>query len=135
MSKLKAIFWTPKFFQFVLCGGGGTLVNFCVSLLASRYMNATLAYVIGYSVSLFVTYGLNTWLVFKQRFSMIRFVKFVISYIPNFLILFTFVAVLLNRFHLPEVVVYLAAAALGLPVTFVIVKLFAFGTKKEREEE
>ena len=133
IGKLKATFLTPEFFRFVLCGGGGTLVNFGISLFASRHMNSTAAYVIGYSVSLFVTYTLNTYLVFKRPFSIVRFLKFAISYIPNFLILFTFVAVLLNLFHLPEVFVYLAAAALGLPITFVIVKLFAFGGKKERE--
>ena len=131
IGKWKATFWSREFFLFVFCGGCGTLMNFFVSLLVSRHLDSTLAYVIGYSISLFATYALNTYLVFKRPFSMVRFVKFVISYIPNFLILLTFVAVLLNLFHLPEVFVYLAAAGLGLPVTFVLVKLFAFGVKRE----
>jgi len=54
---------------------------------------------------------------------------------PKFIILFSFVAVLLNICGLPEVFVYLAAAALGLPLTFVIVKIFAFGSRKKGENK
>lgn len=129
---LKDTFFTKKFFLFLLCGGGGTLVNFLVSLALSQEINATLAYVCGYAVSLFVTYLLNTYLVFKKPFSFLRFLKFALSYLPNFIILFTFVAVLLNIFHFPEVFTYLAAAAFGLPITFILVKAFAFGKKEEQ---
>lgn len=129
ISKFKHTFLTSQFFLFVFCGGCGTLVNFFFSLTFSRHIDSTLAYVGGYAISLFVTYALNTYLIFKNPFSILRFVKFAISYIPNFLILLTFVAVLLNILHLPEIFVYLAAAVLGLPITFIIVKFFAFGSK------
>ena len=110
----------------MFCGGCGTLVNFCFSLLFSRRADPTLAFAGGYAVSLFVTYALNSFLIFKQKLSAARLMKFVISYIPNFLILFSFVAVLLNVFHLWKVIVYASAAVFGLPITFVIVKRFAF---------
>lgn len=130
--KIKDTFFTKAFFLFVLCGGGGTLVNFLVSLAFSRQINSTLAYVFGYTISLFVTYLLNSYLIFKKPFSLKRFLKFCLSYVPNFLILLTFVAILLNIFHLPEVFTYLAAAAFGLPVTFILVKTFTFGKKEEQ---
>jgi putative flippase GtrA len=132
VRRIKDTFLTPGFFLFVFCGGCGTLVNFFLSLILSKHINSTLAYVGGYAVSMFVTYALNTYLIFKLPFSAVRFIKFVISYIPNFLILFTFVAVLLNVFNLPEILVYLSAAVFGLPLTFVIVKTYAFGRKKTR---
>ncbi len=112
--------------MFVFCGGCGTLVNFIISLLLAQLINSTVAYVGGYAVSLFVTYLLSSILIFKQRLSVIRFIKFIVSYIPNFLILFSCVAVLLNIFHIKEIIVYGCAAILGLPVTFILVKLFAF---------
>ena len=128
-KRLKDTFFTPEFFLFVFCGGCGTLVNFCFSLMLSWRINSTLAYVGGYAGSLFATYALNTYLIFKLPFSFVRFVKFIISYIPNFFILLTVVAVLLNIFGFPELFVYLAAAVFGLPLTFVIVKIFAFGSR------
>jgi putative flippase GtrA len=126
LSKVKNTFFTPEFFVFVFCGGCGTLVNFIISLLLAQLINSTVAYVGGYAVSLFVTYLLSSILIFKQRLSVIRFIKFIVSYIPNFLILFSCVAVLLNIFHIKEIIVYGCAAILGLPVTFILVKLFAF---------
>jgi putative flippase GtrA len=133
-AKIKATFFTPQFLLFVFCGGCGTLVNFLFSLMFAQYIDSTLAYVGGYSISLFATYALNTYLVFKLPFSFLRFAKFVLSYIPNFIILLTFVAVLLNIFGLCEVFVYLAAALLGLPLTFVIVKIYAFANKEQGEK-
>lgn len=59
------------------------------------------------------------------------FFKFVLSYIPNFLILFTFVSIFLNLFFWNEVVVYALAAVFGIPVTFVLVKIFAFKKSSE----
>ena len=135
LSKLKAPFFTSEFFLFVFCGGCGTLINFFLSLMFARLIDPTFAYVGGYTVSLFATYALNTSLIFKLPVSMDRFMKFVISYIPNFLILFTFVAILLNIFHLPEIFVYGAAAVLGLPVTFVIVKIYAFGRNMKEDTQ
>jgi HAD superfamily phosphoserine phosphatase-like hydrolase len=133
-SKFISTFFTPNFFIFVFCGGCGTLVNFLFSLLFSEKLNETLSYVFGYGLSLFVTYLLNSFLIFKQKLSPGRFVKFVVSYIPNFLILFTFVAVLLNIFHVWKVIVYAGAAVFGLPVTYLIVKIFAFGGKGEKSD-
>jgi putative flippase GtrA len=134
MGKIKDTFYTADFLLFVFCGGCGTVVNFLFSLLLSYYIDSTLAYVAGYSISLFTTYTLNTYLIFKMPFSFRRLVKFVISYIPNFIILVTLVAVLLNHTCLPEYIVYLAAAVLGLPLTFVIVKFFAFGAINKKGE-
>ena len=130
MDKIKTTFLSKEFILFVFCGGCGTLVNFLFSLLFSRLADPLLAYVGGYAISLFATYALNTYLIFKLPFSLWRFAKFVISYIPNFIILFSFVAVLLNICGWPAVLVYLAAAAFGLPLTFVLVKIFAFGKKQ-----
>jgi phosphoserine phosphatase/putative flippase GtrA len=132
--RTKNTFMTPQFFVFVFCGGCGTVVNFCFSLLFAQRLDPTLAYVGGYAVSLFVTYALNSVLIFKQKLNTSRFVKFVISYIPNFAILFTFVVVLLNIFHVWEVIVYASAALFGLPITFLLVKLFAFKDKRVEEE-
>lgn len=77
-------------------------------------------------ISIFITYYLNIKLIFKKKIIFVSFLKFIISYIPNFLILLTFVSVFLNIFYWNKILVYGLAGLLGIPVTFVLVKLYAF---------
>ena len=114
------------FLIFIFCGGMGTISNFVFSSLISFKLNPVLSYVFGYAISLIVSYLLNILLVFKRKISLIDFIKFVISYIPNFLILFSFVYIFINILTFNKYFVYLMAAVVGLPITFVILKLLTF---------
>lgn len=126
LKKIKQTFLSKDFLLFVFCGGMGTLTNFICSLIISMVINPTAAYVFGYAISLFVAYALNAYLIFKEKLHALSFLKFVISYIPNFIILFAFVCIFLNIFGWNKVIVYALAAVFGIPVTFILVKLFAF---------
>lgn len=128
-SKLK-FFIDRNFLLFIFCGGIGTLINFLFSMFFSILLHPVIAYVFGYALSLFATYYLNIKLIFKRKINATDFIKFLISYLPNFIILFTFVYVFINIFSLSKVIVYLLAAVFGIPITYVIVKLFAFIDKK-----
>jgi putative flippase GtrA len=130
MAKIMRTYCTKQFMLFVFCGGMGTLTNFICSLLISTALNPSLSYICGYCLSLFVTYTLNAKLIFHSPLTFIAFIKFVMSYIPNFLILFIFVLVFLNIAGWNKIIVYGLAGFLGLPVTFILVKIFAFGKQK-----
>ncbi len=132
--KIKKMFFNKGFIIFVFCGGVGTLTNFLVSLFISNYINATISYVVGYSISLFITYYLNIKLLFKREIALLDFIKFIISYIPNFIILFTFVAIFLNIFHWQKIIVYALAGLLGIPITYILVKIYALvGDKNDKD--
>ena len=128
--KFKSKIFNFDFIIFVFCGGIGTLTNFVCSSLISTKTNPILAYVIGYSISLLVSYVLNMIYVFKRKLSLKDFIKFVISYIPNFIILFLFVYIFIGYVGINKYLVYLLAALIGLPITFVILKIKAFKDKK-----
>jgi putative flippase GtrA len=130
IAKLKSTYCSKEFLLFVFCGGMGTLTNFIFSLLISTALNPSLSYICGYGISLFVAYSLNAKLIFHNPLGFIAFVKFVISYIPNFLILLSFVLMFLNIFGWNKIIVYGLAGLLGLPLTFLLVKIFAFGKQK-----
>ncbi len=130
-EKIKSAWFTKDFILFAFCGGMGTLTNFVCSLAVSTRLNPSVSYVLGYGISLFVAYALNAKLIFHREFSLKEFVKFVISYIPNFLILFAFVLIFLNLLRWNKVIVYALAGLLGLPITFLLVKIFAFGKGDE----
>lgn len=126
LQRLIRTYVSKKFLIFVFCGGMGTLTNFVFSLMISTKIDPTIAYIFGYSISLFVAYFLNARLNFKQRLGVTKFLKFVVSYMPNFAILFLFVFLFLNIFNWNKVIVYALASLFGLPITFILVKIYAF---------
>jgi putative flippase GtrA len=130
VEKVRGTYITREFILFVFCGGMGTLTNFIFSLIISMALNPSVSYVIGYGISLFVSYSLNAKLIFHHIISGIGFIKFIISYIPNFLILFGFVLVFLNLLEWSKVIVYALAGLLGLPVTFLLVNIMVFSKEK-----
>jgi putative flippase GtrA len=132
LEKIKGTYFTKDFILFVFCGGMGTLTNFIFSLIISIMLNPSVSYIFGYVISLFVAYSLNAKLIFHRKLACKSFIKFILSYIPNFLILFSFVLIFLNMLHWNKVIVYALAGVLGLPVTFVLVKIFAFNKRGEK---
>ena len=54
-----------------------------------------------------------------------------IAYISNFLILFLFVFMFIKWLGWNKVVVYALAGMLGLPLTYIFVKIFAFSKIKD----
>ncbi len=126
LQRVKALFVTKEFLIFIFCGGMGTLSNFVFSLMISIKLDPTISYVFGYVLSLFVAYLCNSYLIFKEQLSVEKYLKFVISYIPNFLILFVFVYVFLNILGWGKIIVYALAGLLGLPITYMFVKIYTF---------
>ena len=125
-NKIHDVFFTPQFFLFLFQGAVCTLLCIIISLILSRYIDPAIAYIGGYSAAILLGYVLNSFIVFKMPLTVVRLVKFLISYIPNFLILFAIVAVSLNVFDLPPIISYTIAPVIGLPLTFVLLKFFAF---------
>lgn len=137
VNGLKIIDWDEKenknlgllsvdFLRFVFSGAIGTLSNFILSVTLLSLFNPVNSYIFGYSSSLFITYFLNSKFVFLEHLSLNKFIKFTLSYIPNFLILFTFVLVFIRVLDFNPILIYAVAGLLGLPVTFVLLKIYTF---------
>lgn len=123
-------FLSLDFLRFIFSGGMGTLSNFIVSSIFSFNVDPLIAYIFGYSSSLIVTYYLASKIIFEQKLSLMTFLKFSISYIPNFMILFIFVVVLIDILGFNPILTYGLAGLFGLPITFVLVKIYAFNKKE-----
>lgn len=124
--KLK-MFFSREFLSFVVIGVINTLTNVIFSTLYSLFIpDTTLAFLPGYISSNVVSYLLNSFLTFKQKLGFVRYVKFFLSYIPNFIIQ-TVIVWLFDRFvHGPSVIAYAVAAIIGVPLTFIFMKIFTF---------
>ena len=126
LTRLKSTYLSRSFITFVFCGGIGTLVNFIFSLIFSLRIDPVIAYVAGYILSLFVAYALNAELIFRASLNVKAFARFCVSYIPNFIILFSFVFIFIKHLYWHKVPVYILAALFGLPLTYILIRLFAF---------
>ena len=76
-----------------------------------------------------IAYWMNSRIIFKENLTLSRYVRFFISYLPNYIIQNIIVIIFYNLLGFPSIVSYLIAAVLGIPVTFLMVKIFAFGRK------
>lgn len=126
LSKMKSTFFSKEFISFVVIGLINTFNGVVFSWIYSSFLNENLAFVIGYISSLVVSYLLNSLITFKEVLEFKKFIKFAISYIPNFIIQSIVVILVFNIMGMNKLIAFAVAAAIGVPVTFLFMKLFAF---------
>ena len=124
--KLKKIFLSPMFGRFVAIGliNGFDCVFF--SYVFSALLPVNLSFIIGYLMSLTISYFLNSYFVFKRNFTVERFLKFFLSYVPNFIIQNICVLIMFNCLGWHEIISFILAAVFGVPVTYTILNLLTF---------
>ncbi|MBY6837473.1 MULTISPECIES: GtrA family protein [Clostridium] len=127
--KFKDTFFSKQFFIFVTIGIINTFIGVVFSYIFSSFLNENLAFILGYICGLFVSYLLNSFFTFRENLSLNKFIKFSISYIPNFIIQNIVVLIVFNMMGLHKLIAYVLAAIIGVPVTFVLMKFFAFKHK------
>lgn len=123
-AKLKS----PKFFRFILVGCVNATIGISIAYLFSFYVTSPqLAFTIGFTIGLIPSYFLNSVVTFNDnRFSLKKYASFVISYIPNFLIMFLFVHVFTELFGLYPLITYILAVAIAVPLTFLLLSINTF---------
>lgn len=125
-SRLK-IFFSREFLSFVAIGAFNTVTNVIFSTFYSLFIpDTTIAFLPGYVTSNIISYLLNSALTFRERLGFGRYIKFFLSYIPNFIIQTVIVWLCDSFIHGPSIIAYAIAAVIGVPVTFVFMKIFAF---------
>lgn len=127
-DNLKRHFLSRAFLIFLIVGCINTFL--CSALakgMESLVGSANLAFNIGYILSNINAYFLNSKLVFPTTITIARYIKFALSYVPNYIIQNIIVTIVYNMLGFPSLASFLIAAVLGVPITFLCVKLFAFG--------
>lgn len=134
--KFKQLFFTKQFICFVAVGCINTLNGMLFPFLFSYIMNANIAYAVSYIPSLTISYFLNSIITFSDSsFSFLKYVKFCISYVPNFIIQNISFFLVYNLAGLPKIAAILLASVIGIPLTFLIMKFFAFGKDKKEDNK
>lgn len=125
-KKCSHIFLTREFLCFLIIGIINTINGIFFASIYSFFMNANIAFILGYISSLTISYILNCKINFKEKLRFIAYIKFGISYIPNFIIQNIIVFIVYNCIHLHQIIAYTISALIGVPVTFLMLKLFVF---------
>lgn len=129
-DRTKRYLLSLEFIRFLIIGCVNALTGVLFEYLFSLVLPTQTAFVCGYLVSLAVSYVLNSFFTFRQRLSFGRMMKFFASYIPNFLIQNIVVYLFCTVWKLPAVIGYVLAAVIGIPVTFLLLKLYTFQSEK-----
>lgn len=127
LNKLKLLFLSRDFILFVIIGVVNTFNGVIFSLIFNMLIvNSSIAFCGGYLLSNVVAYLLNSSIIFKEKLGLIKYIRFFVSYIPNFLIQLAIVFMMCDILGLYNWLAYVVAATIGVPITFLCVKLFAF---------
>lgn len=126
----KRMFFVREFLMYAMIGGINTLCGVVCAYFFSWILPPMLAFVIGYVIFLILSYILNTKLTFRQSFGFIKFFKFCVAYLPSFVIQFLLAGVLISAFGHARFIVYVLTVAAGIPVTFMVMRVFAFAKSK-----
>lgn len=126
ITKIKQTFLTKQFIIFVIIGVINTFNGSFFSYIYSLFLNSSIAFGVGYISGLIISYILNSLITFKEKLNFKKFIKFAISTMPNFIIQYIVVLIVINILDMHQIIAYILAAAIGVPVTFILLKFFAF---------
>lgn len=81
-----------------------------------------ISFVLGYIVSILGSYFLNTYFTYKQKPSVKKFLIFPLTYIPNFIIQYLGIILLVDRINMSSKVAPVITAIVATPITFFVMK-------------
>lgn len=125
-NSIKKMIFSKQFLVFIIIGGINTLSSMFFSIIYSYMLGDVLAFIPGYLTGILVAYTLNARINFKEPLKLIKLIKYGISTIPNFIIQFICVYIGVELLKMNSIIAYGVAAVIGVPVTYIIVKLFVF---------
>ena len=129
LDKIKYLFLKKDFIIFVAIGVINTLTTIVLSHLLADLLGVNVAYVVGYLAGFLVSYLLNSHFTFCEKLSWGKLVKYAIATVPNFLIQNGVVFFVYNILGWHHLIASVLAAAIGVPVTFLLQKFFTFKKK------
>lgn len=126
MDKIKKLFFDVQFFKFLIIGGVNTLSGTVFSFIFMLFLQVNIAFIVAYALSLTLAYFLNTFFVFMHKPNFRKYLRFCLSYVPNFIINNSVVFIAYNILGLHRYIAIVCAAGIGMPVTYLCTKSFAF---------
>lgn len=133
-------FLTVSFITFIVIGAVNTLSTSILATLLDALKNhavpsgsvfgvfaekTRLTFIIGYILSMILSFFLNTYFTFHEKPTWKKALKFPLSYIPNFIIQYAVVWIF-TSLAWNNTLAYLFAAVIGIPITFLTMKALVY---------
>ena len=118
---------SKEFAAFLLCGAANTLLTYALYVLLLLLMPYKLSYSLAYVCGIFISYYLNSQLVFKQPVSLAKFLKYPVVYIVQYLLGISVLYLCIDMLGFSEWLAPLVVILVSLPVTFVLSKFIIKG--------
>ena len=122
----KNLFLKKDFLLFVGIGVVNIVTTIVLSALLADLLGVNVSYVVGYLAGFLVSYLLNSRFTFCEQLSLGKLAKYAIATVPNFLIQNSVVFFVYNILGWHHLIASVLAAAIGVPVTFILQKFFTF---------
>ncbi len=131
LQRVKHVFLSKKFLSYSVIG---TIATLNVALLSTLFAiiiggTGTLASALGYVAANIISYFMNSFFTFHKKFSFFGYFRFAVTYIPNYIIYQLVSIIALHTFNWPPFYATVIAAIVGVPLTFIIMKVFTFNNK------
>ncbi|MGI6324479.1 MAG: GtrA family protein [Bacilli bacterium] len=119
---IKEKFLNKKFITFVIIGIINTLNHNIIYLILLNFLPYYWSNVLAFFGSMTISFVLNSWLTFKVKMTLIKFIKFPISYIPNFISQMLGIVILVEYINTPEKYAAFLASLIAIPLTYLIMQ-------------
>ncbi len=132
-KKLKSTFVNTKFMQFCLFGVVNTFNTAIFSQIFVWFDVAeNLSAIIGYILSLQIAFLLTSKYIFRAKPTIGKYYRFLLSYLPSFLVYVMLHAIISENVDTTFVATLISVLLSG-PITFAIVKIYAFERKENKK--
>lgn len=118
LKKIKSMFLSKNFISFLAVGCINTINGILISYIYSIFLNVNMSFILGYFTCISISYVLNSGFVFRYKISFKKYIKFCITYIPNFIIQNIIVFLFYNILSWNKLFVFALAAIIAIPITF-----------------
>ncbi len=135
LRKVKKVFLNRHFIKFCLFGIINTLDTAIFSALFTLLgVGDTPAALLGYIFSLQIAFFLTCKFIFRVGPTFLKYKRFIFSYLPSFIV-YAMLHGAMGNFELNQFVKALVAVMLSGPLTFFIVKIYAFEKDSKKKDK
>ncbi|MCT2195588.1 GtrA family protein [Paenibacillus sp. p3-SID1389] len=123
--------WTrylnSSFLKFVIVGGLNTAITYGAYLLLLLCFEYKISYSISYILGILFSYYFNTKFVFREKITLLKFLKFPVVYLAQYLINVVILHILVEYINMPAEIVPLIVIVVSLPITYLLSKFIIKG--------
>ncbi len=133
-ERIRSLFLNTNFIKFCLFGIINTFNTSLFSTLFGVFIQENMAAICGYIISLQGAYYLSCKYIFKSKSTFKKYFRFLLSYLPSFMVYVLIHAGALAAFDFSQFTATFIAVALSGPITFIIIKIYAFSESASKNK-